>query len=99
MKTIYILEDIVHSGRKDVRGKPVDDVKYDGIIGLRVTFDPAKLKQFDCLRMYFLDYHRLYKWWDTSEIIGLFNSSGKLEIETANSIYKLVEWHDEKGSD
>ncbi len=96
MRAIYVLKNILHSGRKGTRGEPVDDIKYDGLIGLRVTFDIQKIKQFEPTRLYLLDYHRLYEWWDTSEILALSASNGKVEIETANSIYKLEEWKSKK---
>ena len=35
----YKIIDILHSGRKDIRGKPVTDKKYEGLINSKVMFN------------------------------------------------------------
>lgn len=97
MGAVYTIKDITHSGRKDIRGKQVTDVKYNGLIGLRVGFDINNIKQYNSVRLYLVDYHELYTWWDTSEVISLsVGGDGKFVVlETANTIYMFEKWEEE----
>lgn len=100
MRIYYRIVDIVHSGRKGIRGERVTDVKYDGLIGSRVGFDIKAIKHFESVRMYLLDYNPYsYRWWDTSEVIALNAYDGKIELETANTIYKFEEINEKEVGD
>lgn len=93
MKRIYVLTEILHSGRKGIRNSPVSDEKYYGLIGCKVTFDVTEIERFEPVRIYILGYNpQQYRWWDTSEVIALSASNDKVEIETANTIYKFEVW-------
>ena len=93
MRTYYRIVDIVHSGRKGIRGEQVTDAKYDGLIGCRATLDITEIERFKPVKIYLLDYN---PWWVTSEVLGLFVSNDKVEIETVNTIYRLEVWKSKK---
>ena len=89
----YKLINIVHSGRKGLRGTTVDAFKYDGLINSDVWFDI-----FDCQRgknfRFLLKHHPNYDYWDTSLVLAVkegYDEDGikRFEIETENSIYIL----------
>lgn len=97
MKKIYVITEILHAGRKGIRYEPVTDIKYDGLIGCKATFDITEIERFESTRIYLLGYNpQKYRWWDTSEVLGLIASNGKVELETANTIYRFEEWHEIK---
>ena len=97
MKKCHKIISIEHSGRKDIRGTPVTDDKYYGLVGAVV--DIGNLREMaiaaDAEHMWY--YARLYiksgprvgEIWTTSKVIGLAMDSNYIEIETANTIYRL----------
>lgn len=90
MKKEYKLLDVVHSGRKGLRGTEVCDLKYEGLIGCLCSFDINDIQQFK--RMKFdVRNSREYDWWYTSEVLALTKDETKIEVETANSIYIFEE--------
>jgi hypothetical protein len=91
----YIVADILHSGRKGLRGEQVDNPKYKGLIGYKVKFDPSELVQFKCLYLRVLNSPD-YEWWRMSETLeaALDKRDGTLTVETANSIYIFKEVSD-----
>jgi ribosomal protein L14E/L6E/L27E len=88
----YKIVDILHSGRKDIRGKPVTDKKYEGLINSKIICDLKNIKPFERVRMYVKN-HPLYDYWDISAVVKLsYDELNKIWIiETLNSIYKLKE--------
>ena len=97
MKKFYKLLDVVHSGRKGIRGTSVCDMKYEGVIGFTCSFDIDDIQQFKPMRFEVAD-SWFYDWWRTSEILALNIGEGFIEVETANSIYifKEIENKDNK---
>ena len=53
MRTYYRIVDIVHSGRKGIRGEQVTDAKYDGLIGCRATLDITEIERFKPVKITF----------------------------------------------
>ena len=96
---MYKILGIYHNGRKDTRMKPVDDLKYDGLVGSRMLWDMDNIKQFAPTVFKILDNGPLL--WYTSEILqltridtsvyGLEPSSVIYVLETAYTIYQLEE--------
>ena len=86
----YTLTNIVHSGRKGVRGEPVTDVKYEYMIGKTVALDISTLKPYKLFTFWFKN-HPFYRCWHTSEVVAAAESGdGKeLKIETINTIYEF----------
>ena len=85
---MYKILGIYHNGRKDTRMKPVDDLKYDGLVGCRILWDMGGIKQFAPTIFKVLD-NRPWLWY-TSEILQLTRiETNVYELETANTIYVL----------
>ena len=83
----YKIIDIVHSGRKDIRGKRVTAEKYTDVIGSTILLDVDKIVQFKCINFLFKN-HPEYDYWTTSEVLALkIDMDDVVHIETANSIY------------
>lgn len=93
---IYIIREITHSGRKGLRGAPVEDEKYESMIGATIVCNLESAKQFKKLRWDFKN-HPLYDYWNTSEVLALsYNYKTDLwELETVNTIYMLKEVQNE----
>lgn len=90
--TKYKIIDIVHSGRKGIRGEKVVQNKYKNMIGCIAYIDAENIKPFKSVHM-ILKGHPQYDIWDTSVLVAwnLNLDTDKLEIETVNSIYILQE--------
>lgn len=91
--TKYKIIDVLHSGRKGIRGTPVEEHKYDQLVGSVIRMydlEGESIKQFEPLRFNFVD-HPLYEIWNTSELLQLAKDkkSGEYIIETVNTIYRL----------
>lgn len=86
---MYKILGIYHNGRKDTRMKPVDDLKYDGLVGSCMLWDIGGIKQFECTKFKVLSNGSYY--WYTSEILQLTKKGKVYELETANTIYELEE--------
>ena len=85
----YKIIDIVHSGRKGIRGEKVTQSKYENMIGCIVYIDIDNIKPFRSVHM-MLKGHPEYDWWDTSVLISYHTDSyDRLLFETVNSIYIL----------
>lgn len=83
----YKLINIVHSGRKGLRGDKVTAEKYDDVIGSEVLFDINDIKQFKNMTFLFKN-HPIYDYWTTSEVLALrTDDDGTICAETVNSIY------------
>ena len=90
MKKQYRIKSITHSGRKGIRGTPVTDEKYRGMIDCLILLDTSKLRQYDGVHWEFID-HKEYDWWNTSATLAASINEDKLTIETANTIYEFEE--------
>ena len=91
MKKLYKLLDVVHSGRKGIRGTTVCDMKYEGLIGYTCSFDIDDIQQFKQMKFDVVD-SQYYDWWKTSEVLEVgINEEGLIVVETANTIYKFLE--------
>ena len=83
----WTLTEVLHSGRKGERNTPVDNPKYDDIIGWTVGLDKDNLKPFEEFRFYFKG-HPKYDYWTTTAVIEAHIEKGNiLHIETVNTIY------------
>ena len=97
MRNYYKIISIEHSGRKDIRGTPVADDKYYGLLG--ATIDIGNLRKMAAIsdsehmwyyaRFYIKSGPRVGEIWTTSKVIGLVIGHDSIEIETANTIYRL----------
>ena len=93
----YVINEILHSGRKGIRNEPVNDFKYDGLVdsivelkGLNVIED---CKQFDRLTILPISSDSADDFWETSAVIGISKSfHGEYYVETINTIYVLEEY-------
>lgn len=90
----YKIIDILHSGRKGVRNTPVDEPKYNGLVGSIVTIKGEELiencKQFEPLRLNIISGDSEYDEFKTSVVIGLaLDWQAHYRVETINSIYVL----------
>jgi len=96
MKTSYIVTDILHSGRKGERNTPVDDIKYQGLIGYKVGFDVDEIERGEEFKMWVLN-SPYYRDWYTSMVIAAWINEQDhiLTIETENSLYVLKECNDD----
>ena len=94
--TKFRIKAILHNGRKGTRGTPVDDPKYDGLVGAEIMFEENDILRFKPLHFFFLkaNYPHGYKWFETSAVLGAHGEyeQGKqvIVIETENSLYRLV---------
>lgn len=97
MKKTYQILSINHSGRKDIRGTPVTDNKYDYMVGSDVVFDIKELRIGESFTFWFIK-HPFYKYWNTSTVNCIVNNTEKktIQVETYNSIYKFKEVGDIK---
>ena len=89
----YKILKILHNGRKGIRGNPVTDIKYDGLINADVYIENLDdIVKFQCLHINIIG-HSTYNWWDTTEVITMsYNPiNRKYYIETINTIYILQE--------
>ena len=86
----YKIIDIVHSGRKGIRGTKVTQSKYENMIGCIAYIDIDNIELFQSVHM-ILKGHPEYDWWDTSVLISYEINwrINKISLETANSIYIL----------
>lgn len=85
----YKIIDIVHSGRKGIRGTKVTQSKYENMIGCIAYIDIDNIKPFQSVHM-ILKGHPEYDLWDTSVLISYHTDSyNRLSFETVNSIYIL----------
>lgn len=94
----YRIYKISHSGRKDVRNKPVDDEKHYGFVDSIIQSpDVGKLKQYQNYYFKFITSKLNYDYWRTSgviEIVSLVSSTEnkpKYMLETVNTLYYLEE--------
>lgn len=88
----YVVEKVVHNGRKGELGKPVTQEKYNGLIGYTVKCnDIHDISLFEPL--YMKVNSPRYSWWYTSDVMSVVHFKGdkKYVIETLNSIYYLKE--------
>jgi len=105
----YRIKEILHSGRKDTRNKPVDSPKFDGmidsIIKLKYIEDPnmniteidniEDIKQFSLVGWDFLSGNVPYEYWETTAVIAIYLDYNDIyHIETVNTIYKLEKIED-----
>ena len=95
-KKRYRVLEILHSGRKNTRNKPVDNPKYDGIIGSIVELAGINsiegIRQFNLVSFEFVKTSSDYDWWNTSAVISVFlDFHNRYHIETINTIYILEE--------
>lgn len=88
--TKYEIVNIVHSGRKGIRGEKVTQKKYEDLIGCIAYIDIDSVKPFQSVHM-ILKGHPEYDWWDTSVLIAWCTNDKEMYLETANSIYKFRE--------
>ena len=88
---LYKLSSITHSGRKGARDTPVDNYKYDGLVGSTVEFDVKKIKQYQSLYFDIIQSDSHYEWWETSAVLEVWigKDTGHVRVETANSIYSF----------
>ena len=86
----YKIINIVHSGRKGIRGEKVTQSKYEDLVGCTAYIDVNSIRPFQSVHM-ILKGHPSYDWWDTSVLLSFSLDNGYMEIETANSIYMLEE--------
>lgn len=88
--TKYKIIDIVHSGRKGIRGEKVNKLKYEALIGCIAYIDVDSIKLFQNVHM-ILKGHPNCDWWDTSVLISYEVNwyTNKISLETANTIYLL----------
>ena len=88
---MFVIKDILHSGRKGIRGEPVDDYKYDGLVGCYAKFDINEIRACHGVHMK-ISGHSFYDWWNTSPVIQLTKRNFDVyELETVNTIYILEE--------
>ena len=90
MKKQFKLLDVVHSGRKGIRGDAIDNPKYKGLVGYYCSFDVDDIQQFKPFEFTVID-SVYYDWWKTSEVLEVIKMDRYLLIETANSIYRFKE--------
>ena len=97
MRTGYLVDKIVHSGRKAPRYTPCFNEKYRGLHGYLVAFDPDKIQQGKSLHMTVVNSPE-YEWWDTTMVIAsvLSSDENELIIETVNTIYILKKADNQK---
>lgn len=87
----YKIINIVHSGRKGIRGEKVTQSKYENMIGCIAYIDIDSIKPFHSIHM-MLKGHPDYDWWDTSVLIAYHTDlNNRMLFETVNSIYILEE--------
>lgn len=96
----YTIREIVNSGRKGLRGTPVEDAKYNGLTGSIIEAldieEQGILLQFKPITFFTIETKSCYDWWTTSEIIAVraFDDFNKFWIETVNTMYLLEKYND-----
>ena len=94
-KKKYVITGIYHSGRKGIRDEPVDNPKYEEVVGSTIeSYDVEKLHQFYNYCFRFIKTSAPHKTWVTSPVIGLakaYTDVPEYRIETVNAIYVLRE--------
>ena len=93
--TRYKIIKIEHSGRRGIRGEPVTDEKYDGLVNsifyLKGIDVLEQCEQFSMLHMIFIETSSYYNDWRTSEVLQIIRHFDDLyEVETVNTIYYLM---------
>jgi len=95
MKKRYKIVSVLHSGRKGLRNEPVDDPKYDGLVGCVIECNTLmeNLRQFDCVDWDFVGKDAPYAYWHTSNVVQLSRDrqDNIYWLETINTIYELEE--------
>lgn len=88
MTNVYLVDNVLYSGRKGERYQPVQDEKYWGLLGYRVAFDPLTMERGKPFRMSVID-SPAYEWWETSMILAAWSNESEhtITIETENIIY------------
>ena len=96
MKKEFVITDILHSGRKGERYTPVQNNKYDGVIGYTAKIDTDSIERGKSLFMKLPD-SPIYEWWNTSMVLAVWENKDDniLTIETENTIYILKECNDD----
>lgn len=86
----YKIIDIVHSGRKGIRGTKVTQSKYENMVGCIAYIDVDNVKLLRSVHM-ILKGHPEYDWWETSVLISceINQNTNRILLETVNSIYIL----------
>lgn len=103
--TKFRINAILHSGRKGTRGTPVDDPKYDGMVGSEIMFEEKDILRFKSLHFFFTrtNYPHGYKWFETSAVLGAHGEyeQGKqiIVIETENTLYRLYRLDKQDGNE
>ena len=93
----YRIYKIAHSGRKDIRNKPVDDESHYGLVdSIIASRDISKLKKYQLYYFKLISTKSSWEDWHTSEVIGLISlvsstDKPKYMLETANTLYYLEE--------
>lgn len=90
MKSGYIVENILHSGRKGPRFEERNEHKYYGLKGFTVEFCIEDLKGGQPMYWIVKD-SPIYDWWNTTAVLEAYHVEGMLIIETINTIYLLRE--------
>ena len=89
----YRIINITHSGRKGLRGTPVEDFRHHGLLNCIVEFNfdsIEDLKQFECVPMTVYG-NIACELWYTSEVIQITRTDRGYIMETVNTIYELME--------
>ena len=96
MKCNWEIINIAHSGRKQRRGKMVNDPRYSPMFGAIIeNWDPYSVQQFDRIRWDIIN-NSAYDWWHTSPVVQIgLTMDNTYEIETVNTIYELKALKDE----
>lgn len=86
---MYEIKEILHSGRKGPRYEPVDNYKYDDMVGCEINWDINSVRQFDSTA-FVVHGHPFYTSWHTSPVLQLRRrDNNTYELETINTIYVL----------
>ena len=87
---MWIIKDVVHSGRKEIRYTQVDELL--DLVGCYVDFDINNIEHFKPIQMIIYNSKNKWNWLNTSQIIQVERrSDGLYELETVNVIYILEE--------
>ena len=87
---MWIVKDVVHSGRKGIRYAQVDE--FLDLVGCYVDFDINDIEHFKPIQMTIHNSKKKWDWINTSQIIQVERRyDGLYELETVNVIYILEE--------
>lgn len=87
---MWIVKDVVHSGRKGTRYTQVNE--FLDLVGCYVDFDIKDIKHFKPIQMIIHNSEKKWDWLNTSQIIQVGRRfDGLYELETVNAIYVLEE--------